>query len=65
MKLWTIKRKGKDWIGNYLWSYEIPMKKTKIIAQFLFYRKKDAKLYIEEKYTANQESFEVIKLEMI
>lgn len=48
MKVWLIKHKGADYWGNYRMDREITLSNgTKMYAQLCFYRKKDAKAYLE------------------
>jgi hypothetical protein len=45
MKIWILKRRGKNWIGNMPLSSELS---NKFYADYCFYRKKDAIEYLKK-----------------
>lgn len=45
MKIYFLKRAGKNHVGNFNFSHEISVGKDKFWASMFFFRKKDAKLY--------------------
>lgn len=48
MKVWFVKRTGKMTLGNMLFSQELTFSdKTVVYSDHIFYRKKDAKKYLE------------------
>ena len=49
MKIYFLKRAGKNWFGNFNPEYEISIDKYDFWASLFFFRKKDAELY-KKKY---------------
>ena len=62
MRAYIIKRKGKTWLGNMLLNNRIKFSSgDEIFFDNIFYRKKDAKLYLQLYFPAKyRELFEVI-----
>jgi hypothetical protein len=60
MKIWIIKRKGPNWWGNMLHSTTITLlpKKKEFYAQYCFYKRKDAKAYLNA--MRHKEYYEVV-----
>ena len=47
MKIYFLKRKGKNWFGNTLCNIKMTIDNEIICADYLFYRKKDAIKYLK------------------
>ena len=61
MNFWVIKHKGADYWGNYMHDYELTFQDdSKVWAQLVFYRRKDAQKYLKNKDYG--EYYEVMKL---
>lgn len=58
MTVYIIKHKGADWWGNYRHDRKITISNTKIYVSNVFFRLKDAKLFLET-YGENKKYFEI------
>lgn len=63
MKLYLIKHKGKNWFGNLVgFGNEMTIGKDKFYTHFTFYRKKDAKKYLDT--FKHKEYLEIVSAEI-
>ena len=61
MRAFIIKRKGKTWFGNMLHNYKISINDNTFYADLIFYKKKDAKIFLKTEFSKDiQDMFEII-----
>jgi len=64
MKIYFLKRAGKNWIANFPISLEMMVGKRKFYAGYYFFRKKDAKDYLKKYDSEYGNPFEVWSAEV-
>lgn len=65
MKIYFLKRAGKNWFGNFNHQFEITVGQEEFWAGLFFFRKKDAKLYLKRYDSKYGNPFEVWSAEVV
>ena len=64
MKIYFLKRAGKNWFGNFAADYDVQVGNKHFIAGLYFFRRKDAKKYLKRYDTEFGNPFEIWSAEV-